>query len=254
MRYSRIIRNTILSLLIANILILIGKEDWLGLYQSPIHYLDMGVTFLSVFIIFEYLDWINRFLNRQLTITRNLPRRITLQILLGVGLPALLAIVFTFIMWEFLWSKSLIKDDYFKYEFFPQLLIIVVFNLFFILLDLFNRVTSNKDEVTLIAFKGNQKFPVSPKDISFIQLKTGLLFIHLSNGEEVLLSENVDHVEQKLSNKDFFRANRQVILNRQACKSFKSVKNGKIEVFINPDTDPVVVSQKRASDFRSWIR
>jgi hypothetical protein len=256
MRYSRIVRNVIASIIIANILILIGKENWLDLYQSPLHYLDMGVTFISVLIIFEYVDWINRYLNKQLMITGNLFRRIILQVLLGITLPALMAIFFTFIMWEFLWSKSLIEGNYFKYEFFPQLLIIIVVNLFFIILDLFGRIRSKEPRVTIIAQKGTQKVPVYPDDILMIKLKTktGLLYIILSSGEQLLLTENLETIQRKLSDQDFFRANRQVIFNRKACKSFRSAKNGKILVELNTDDDSVVVSQKRASDFRSWIR
>ena len=254
MKYSRLFRNILVSLLIANILILIGKDNWLKLYQAPMHYLDMGVTFISVFIIFEYVDWINRYLNRQLLITGNISRRILLQILLGIIVPALLAILFTFIMWEYLWHKSLIEGNYFKYEFLPQVLLILIVNLYFIIIDLFSRVISKSSRVTIIGQKGTQKIPVSPEDISLVQLKSGLLYLVLTNGDQLLMTENLDAVERKLPETDFFRVNRQVILNRKACQSYKSVKNGKIEVEISADEDPVVVSQKRAADFRSWIR
>ncbi len=242
---------------IANVLILIGKDNWLQLYQMPLHYLDMLVTFISVLIVFEYVDWVNRYLNRQLQITGNWPRRLSLQVLLGVVTPALMAILLTFMMWEFLWHKGLIEGNYFKYEFLPQLLMILIVNLFFVVVDLFRRATKPEEDqeevITLLAQSGPKKVPVSPESVSFIHLKNGLVYLVLLDGEQLLLPSNLDAFEKMLPPDEFFRANRQVILNRKACKAYKSVGNGKIEVELQSSADPVVVSQKRAASFRSWM-
>ena len=70
-----------------------------------------------------------------------------------------------------------------------------------------------------------------------------------------MLSDNLDFYEKSLSEQTFFRANRQTIIHRMACKSFRNVENGKIEVQLEPDTVPsVIVSQKKAAAFRKWIR
>ncbi len=254
---SRLLRNALISLFIANVLILIGKDNWLPLYQMPLHYVDMLVTFISVLIVFEYVDWVNRYLNRQLQITGDFRRRVLLQIVMGVIAPALLAIVLTFLMWEFLWHQDLVADGYFKHEFFPQFLIILIVNLFFVVSDLFRRVTKTTADqgevITLLAQSGPKKVPVSPDSVSFIHLKNGLVYLVLLDGEQLLLPSNLDAFEKMLPRDEFFRANRQVILNRKACRAFKSVGNGKIEVELQSSADPVVVSQKRAASFRSWM-
>jgi hypothetical protein len=240
-------------LVIANILILIGKDAWLPLFKTSRHYLDMLVTFISVIIIFEYVDWINRYLNRQYLLTGNLSKRILLQVLYGLLVPAGLAIFFTFIMWKFLWHKHLIEDDYFKYEFFPQVLMITVVNLSFVIFDLFKRATHKSPEITLLAQKGSKKIPVTPDEIALIQLKNGLVYLISNMGEQLLLSDRLDVFENNLPPEHFFRANRQVILSKRACKSFRSIENGKIAVELLSGSAPVIVSQKRAASFRSWI-
>jgi hypothetical protein len=253
MRYTRLLRNVVLSLVIANILILIGKDAWWKLYQIPAHYLDMLVTFISVLIIFEYVDWINRYLNKQYLLTGNLTKRIMLQVVYGLVVPAGFAIVFTFIMWEFLWHQHLIKDGYFKYEFLPQVLMMIVVNLFFVVFDLFKKATYKSPEITLLAQKGKRKIPMVPGDIALIQLKNGLVYLISTGGEQLLLSDKLDAFENLLPQEHFFRANRQVILNKKACRSFRSIENGKIAVELLSTPDPIIVSQKRAASFRSWI-
>ena len=251
---SRILRNILISLGISNILILIGKDNWLLLFTNPLHYLDMGVTFLSVFLIFEYVDWINRRLNKQYLLTHKFLNRILLQIAFGLLVPAALAIAFTYIMWSFLWGKTLLEGNYFKYEFLPQTLIILVVNLFFVISDLVKKTPVIIPKITLMAQKGIKKVPVSLEDISFIQLKDRVVHLTTDNGENLLLSDNLDTIENLLPPDDFFRANRQIILSKRNCKSFKSASNGKLEVELLSKSEAIIVSQKRAASFRSWIR
>jgi DNA-binding LytR/AlgR family response regulator len=57
-----------------------------------------------------------------------------------------------------------------------------------------------------------------------------------------------------LDDTQFFRANRQTIIHRFACKSYRRMENGKIGLDLEPNPKiPVIISQKRASDFRKWI-
>ena len=52
----------------------------------------------------------------------------------------------------------------------------------------------------------------------------------------------------------FFRANRQIIVSRNACKAYENIENGKISIDLSVDVKfPVIVSQKRAKAFRNWI-
>ena len=117
----RLVRNGSISLIIANILILIGKDEWPALFLNSRHYLDMFVTFLSVFVVFEYLDRANSALNSKMPWLQDVYKRVLLQLFFGLAIPALLSILITFLQWKFIWNKHLVHDNYFKYEFLPQL-------------------------------------------------------------------------------------------------------------------------------------
>ncbi|MEN2282141.1 LytTR family DNA-binding domain-containing protein [Algoriphagus sp. SE2] len=255
----RWIRNSLISLFVANILVLIGKDGWIEHFKNPMHYLDMLVTFISVYIILEYIDQVNLYLNKKYEWTKDTFKRIILQLLFAIIVPILLTILITFIQWEFIWHQDLFEHNYFKYEFFPQVLLILIINLFFLVVHLFKKGIPTEKDLNIsrtpfiIGRKGGKKIPVQISNISAIQLKQGIVYLITFNGEEFLLSENLDHFEKTLPSSHFFRANRQFIFNREACKSFASGTNGKVNVVIFPAFDTIQVSQKRASNFRSWI-
>ncbi len=252
---SRLTNNILVSFLIANLLILIGKDDWLSLFLMPRQYLDMLVSFISVFIVFEYTDRISSFLNSKISWYSHPVKRGLVQFGLGVIIPAIMAIILTFIMWEFLWHKSLIDDDYFKYEFLPAVLLIITINFFFVIKFLFrNTPSKSESSPTIVGSKGSSKIPVSIEETACIILRNGVVSLITFSNDQIMLPQNMDYYEKNLPKESFFRANRQFIVSRQACKSFNSALNGKVEVQVLPATAKVVVSQKRAAGFRSWIR
>ena len=88
-----------------------------------------------------------------------------------------------------------------------------------------------------------------------IWLESRVVFLKTFDGDKLILSDNLDKYEQELSDADFFRANRQMILNRKTCASFESIENGKVRVdLLSTLGKSVTVSQKKAARFREWIK
>ncbi len=251
---SRILNNALISLLITNLLILNGRDDWMSRFLFPLHYLDMLVSFISVFVVFEYTDRITRYLNSKISWHKYFGKRIVLQFVYGVIFSAIIAIFLTFIAWEFLWDQNLIKDGFFNDAFLAIVLFIIVINLFFIIKFLFLNPTPNKGSSrVIVGSKGNNKIPVSLNDAAYIALRNGIVYLVTFSNDQIILPQNMEFYEKSLSEETFFRANRQFIVHRQACKSFNSAINGKVEIFVTSATTKVVVSQKRAAGFRTWI-
>ena len=62
--------------------------------------------------------------------------------------------------------------------------------------------------------------------------------------------------EKVLDKRTFFRANRQLIVNINAIKEFKSIEFSKIELHIKPTAwvkEAIIISQFTAPDFKNWI-
>ena len=261
----RLFLKLLASLLISHFIIMIGKNDWLRVFTDWQYYMDLGITFISVYIVFEYVDRITQYLDRKFAWTRDLARRTLLQISLAVIVPCLMAIFLTYLQSEFIYEQDILLTGYFRYELPATILLIVIVNLVFVITYLLRtpnyktqvHSSDSKDPVArvILGKKGNKNVPVMLDQIAYIKLRNGMPFLTSYNGDVTVLPENLDHYEKTLPAAGFFRVNRQIIINRPSCKSFKAVENGKIEIQLEPDMkDSVIVSQKRASKFRTWVK
>jgi DNA-binding LytR/AlgR family response regulator len=70
-----------------------------------------------------------------------------------------------------------------------------------------------------------------------------------------MVDKNLSDLEEELDNKNFFRANRQYIVNIDFIKSFKPYERVKLWVDLTvPDIDhSIIVSQETAPFFRKWL-
>ncbi len=249
---------------IAYILVMLGSQDWFGRMASWPFYQDWILSTLSAFLVILYFDWINRKLDIHHAWVDNWKSRLLRQFVLLVILPAGMAILITWLQYTFLYDQNLITHEYFQNEFVVTVLIIAVLNLVYFIAYLLGlrrteaTTTPNEADGTdfvLIGQKGVQKIPVQPGEIAYIRLKSRILFLTRFDKETLIMSENLDHYEKMLPPEHFFRANRQLIIHREACRAYEPIENGKIRLALHPPTDDLVtISQKKAAKFREWIR
>ncbi len=247
------------SLVISHFIIVVGRDDWLSVFLDYHYYIDLIITFFSVFIVFEYIDRITMFLDHKFGWRQNFVLRATWQLGLAVIIPSLFAVLLTYLQFEFIYDQNLFGSGYFATEFPASVLLIIIINLVYVISYIIKNpegnVGRNYADSTVLGKKGTKNIPIKLKDIAFLKLRNDILFLTTFEGDEIILSENLDHYQKKLPEMDFFRTNRQSIINRHACKSFAAIENGKVEVLLIPDTpNNVIVSQKSASRFRSWIK
>ena len=101
----------------------------------------------------------------------------------------------------------------------------------------------------------NQWVIVNTKDIAFFT-KDALNFIFLFNGERYTLDyDTLDELEELLDPKQFYRANRQFIINIDAIASVKPSLNSKLVVKMKGPNDKVEIdmSREKAPLFRKWL-
>jgi hypothetical protein len=249
------------SLLIAHFIIMVGRDDWLIVFVQWLYYKDLILTFLSVFLVIEYAYRVNRYLNRRVPWHGRFSRRLVLQFALVVLVPAGFAILLTWLQYVFVYDQDIIATGYFAREFLAEMLLILIVNLVLVISYLLGHRQSDPvsdgddNRGYLQAIRGHDHIPVSEEDTAYIWLKHDVLYLKTIAGEKLLLRGTLDHYETLLPQKVFFRANRQWIIRKDACRSYRPVAHGKIEVTLEPGHEtPVVVSQKKAARFRAWIR
>ena len=101
----------------------------------------------------------------------------------------------------------------------------------------------------------NQWMPVNTKDIACFS-KEVLNYIYLFNGEKYMIDfVTLDEVEELLDPKQFYRANRQFIINIDAIQSVKPVENSKLIVRLKEPNHKLDIDMSRlkSPEFKKWM-
>jgi len=107
----------------------------------------------------------------------------------------------------------------------------------------------------LIARRGMDHIPLKVEDIVLFYTENRLTFLIDRNGKKYIADSILSELEQQLDTQKFYRANRQYIINIDFIKGYKTVEKVKIAVEMSVDAEkfPIVISQDSAANFREWI-
>ena len=91
--------------------------------------------------------------------------------------------------------------------------------------------------------------------IAAIYTKNKLVYVIDRDAKKYTIDKTLTELEQKLDKADFFRANRQYIININFVKSFKAFQKVKLLVEMNVAglEEPVIISQQTSPAFKKWI-
>ena len=101
----------------------------------------------------------------------------------------------------------------------------------------------------------NQWMPVAASDIACFAKET-LNYIYLFNGERYLLDlSTLDDVEELIDPNQFYRANRQYIINIDAIQTVKPMENSKLSIRLKEPNHKfeIDMSREKAPVFKKWI-
>ena len=101
----------------------------------------------------------------------------------------------------------------------------------------------------------NQWMPVSTRDIACFS-KEVLNYIYLFNGERYQIDyTTLEEIEELLDPKDFYRANRQFIINIEAVHTVKPVENSKLIIRLKEPNHKLDIDMSRlkSPEFKKWL-
>ena len=121
--------------------------------------------------------------------------------------------------------------------------------------SLSNPSTASKFKEKFIINVRNQWMPVNTKDIACFS-KEVLNYIYLFNGEKYMIDYvTLEEVEELLDPKQFYRANRQFIINIDAIQTVKPVENSKLIVRLKEPNHKLDIDMSRlkSPEFKKWM-
>lgn len=239
--------------------------------SSKYFYIDLAGGFIISLILWEIVRFCIRYLDRKISWTEQPVKRILVQTAMAVILPALFSFIFTMVWMKLAYNQDIFKTTWLFNEFYVVILIILLINLVYFTWWLFfnwrqqqdtnsikeNNKTANNAAPgykTIEVSKAGKTVLLPQDNIAYSYLNNGYCYIKTFEEDSFVTTYTLDELAKMLNHTHHFRVNRQILVSKKACKTYKSLEFGKIEVELDPaPKTPVIVSQKRAKDFRKWI-
>lgn len=111
------------------------------------------------------------------------------------------------------------------------------------------------NKLRLLVKKGIENISKPVEELVLFYTENRVVYVIDKTGKKFLVDKNMNELEVELDPSIFFRANRQYIINLNYIKHFKTYEKVKLLLELNvPEINHVVIiSQKSAPEFRSWI-
>lgn len=245
------------SIISSHLIISIGdKRNLLQLILYRDYFISLGYIGAAAFVVVFYVVWIDSNLNRFYDWREKFAERMFYQILLALVLPAFLIYILTAFVF-YLLGTGIVESGFLVIKFPVALLLLVIINLMLIISYLVNSLLEDDGQEHIKPFvwvhKSGRNIPISHEEIAYIFHKDQYNYLRTFSGQDFMISHTLDEMQHKLPATEFFRANRQIIINISACSHYETIEFGKLNLELKPDFDnTVVVSQKRAKDFKKW--
>ena len=124
-------------------------------------------------------------------------------------------------------------------------------------IDRLHKLLSARDDYKqsfLVPYK-DKLLPVPVKDFAWFEIQQSVVTgTRLDGVIHVLEERSLDELAKFLDPRQFYRANRQFLVNRVALKEVVQYFNGKLLVKMAPQpTDKIIISREKVTQFKKWV-
>lgn len=120
--------------------------------------------------------------------------------------------------------------------------------------DLINKIGENDGKKSFLVFKNNKYVIVPTENIAFFYIKDEVPTIGTFDKNEFSISQSLDEVYNLLSPKQFFRLNRQYLINFKSVLEVEHYFARKLFVkLVVPTPEKLLVGKDKVTAFLSWL-
>ena len=102
--------------------------------------------------------------------------------------------------------------------------------------------------------QGEDFIKLDTEDIAYFYSVNKITFAKSFDGREHLIEQSLEKLERQLDLDQFFRVNRQVIINSKAITKIRTYFNGRLKIIPKPDFDEeIIVSRDKAKILKDWL-
>jgi two-component system response regulator LytT len=119
---------------------------------------------------------------------------------------------------------------------------------------LLKRIGLDEGKKSFLVFKHNKYTTVQTEQIAFIYIRNDSASIMTFQQQEYTIDQSMDQIQNVLSAKQFFRLNRQYLVNFSAIKEVEHYFGRKLFVKLTiPSPDKLLIGKEKASTFLNWL-
>ena len=120
--------------------------------------------------------------------------------------------------------------------------------------QLMAQLTGSSVKKSFLVFKHNKYFTVAVDKIAFFHIKFESAIITCLDGKEYPANYSLDQVQQLVTDKQFFRVNRQYLLNFTAIKEVEHYFARKLLINLTfPTAERLLVPKEKVRAFLAWM-
>jgi DNA-binding LytR/AlgR family response regulator len=117
-----------------------------------------------------------------------------------------------------------------------------------------NLSVEQRFQTSFLARYKEKMIPVSTADIALAYLENETVFVFNFKSEKYIISKTLEQFEKAVSEQQFFRINRQMIVNRNAIKEIEPFFNRKALIHLTVKfSEKPIVSRLKVTSFLEWI-
>jgi two-component system, LytTR family, response regulator LytT len=119
---------------------------------------------------------------------------------------------------------------------------------------LFKKYGLDEGKKSFLVFKNQKYTTVQTEQIAFIHIKFEVAVIVTFEGQEYSLDQSLDHIQSQLSPKQFFRLNRQYLVNFSAIKEVEHYFARKLLVkLVVHSPEKLLIGKEKTGTFLQWL-
>ena len=116
------------------------------------------------------------------------------------------------------------------------------------------KIPKNDFQKRIIIRYGEIIKTVEIADIAYFYTEQKINFLYTFKNQRFSLDHNLDELENILNPKEYFRINRQFIVNIKAIDKMVTVSKSRVKITLNPPCEiETIVSTERSSYFKDWL-
>ena len=245
-----------LALIGSHIIVAFG-EDY-SIYElllDPDYYRALVSSFLMAFLVITLVYRVTLYLDKKLDWLEQALARALSQLTFGLVFPALVAFLLAAIYF-YLFDLHILDTVYLKYDFPVIVLMLILVNGYYTGFYFYKRTVQPAEDIggVMIVHRSEKRIPLKVEDIAYCYHQDGNNFIRTNDGEEFLSPVSLDKLSDQLPDTSFFKVNRKMIINRDACEHFVAIDQSRLELFVRPEfQDNIIIGQKKVKVFKDWI-